>query len=233
MIDEAMSKAVFIPSQLLTADFWAPLIAQLKDMVDATVADHTAHDTVEAIARSILDNAPAQFVLIAHAMGGFIAFEMLRQQPDRIQKLVLISTQARNDGPAQTARRLGYLRLVEDGNFAQVVEERFPILLPPDRAADDALLQLIRKMAHDTGAEAFLRQQRAIMSRPDSRPLLPQIACPTLIVFGRQDGVATLANQQEMLEAIPAARLEIVEGCGHLVPLERPGELAALLTNWL
>ncbi len=238
MADPAMTspirqKAVFISSQLLSADFWAPLMVQMQHKIDATVADHAGQDTVAAMARSILNNAPEQFVLVAHAMGGFIAFEMLRQQPSRVQKLVLISTQARNDSPAQTARRLGYLRLVEEGNFEQVVEERIPILLPPERAADEPLLRSIRKMAHDTGAEAFLRQQRAIMARPDSRPLLPRIACPTLILFGRHDGLATLANQQEILEAIPGARLEIMEDCGHLIPLERTDALASLLAHWI
>jgi pimeloyl-ACP methyl ester carboxylesterase len=226
-------RVVFVPSQLLTADFWAPLIAQLGNTIDAMVGDHSRHDSVKAMARSILADAHEQFVLVAHGMGGFIAFEMLRQQPDRIQKIVLISTQARNDSPAQTARRLNYLRLVEAGNFAQVAEERIPILVHPKRTANEPLLSLIRKMAYDTGAEAFLRQQHAIMNRPDSRPSLPRIACPTLIVFGKEDGVATLANQQEMLEAIPGARLEIVEECGHLIPLERTDLLADLLASWI
>jgi pimeloyl-ACP methyl ester carboxylesterase len=88
-------------------------------------------------------------------------------------------------------------------------------------------------MAAETGPEAFLRQQRAIMSRPDSRPGLGAIASPTLILFGRQDGIATLAHQEEMAAAIPGARLEILEDCGHLPTLEQPARVNALLAEWL
>ena len=79
----------------------------------------------------------------------------------------------------------------------------------------------------------FLRQQRAIMARADSRPSLAAIACPTLIVWGRQDGITTKAHQQEMAAAIPGARLEVVEDCGHLATLEKPHTVSRILGGWL
>ena len=224
---------LFIPSQLLTAEFWAPLIDGLADRIDATVADHRGHDSVAAIAQSALAEAPDEFVLFAHGMGGFIAFEILRQQPGRVRKLVLFSSLASADVPTQTARRMNYLRLVEAGDFAAVVEERIPILVHPDRRSDAALIGLIRKMAADTGAEAFLRQQRAIMGRIDSRPALGAIACPTLLIFGEQDGITAMAHQHEMIAAIPEAQLELIRDCGHMVPLERPDAVLSLLSDWL
>jgi pimeloyl-ACP methyl ester carboxylesterase len=224
---------LLIAGQLLTERLWSPQIAALADRFELIVADQSAHDTVGAMAAAILKDAPERFSIVGHAMGAFVAFEILRQAPSRIARLVLMSTLPSNDGPAQTARREGYLRLVEAGRFGEVVEERLPLLLSPQRRSDAGLISAARAMAAATGPDAFLRQQRAIMSRPDSRPSLGAIACPTLILFGRQDGIVTLAHQEEMRHGIPGARLEILDDCGHLMTLEQPDRVNALLGEWL
>lgn len=229
----ARPPVVLVSGQLLTAACWAPQVTALSPDFDVRFADHGHDETMAAMARRLLDEAPPMFDLVAHAMGGFVAFEVLRQTPARVRSLVLMSTLAPADLAAQTERRQGYIRLVESGQFAQVVEERVPILLHPARREDAALLAMVRQMALDTGAERFLRQQRAIMARIDSVRGLKDIACPTLLVWGRQDGIATMAHQQEMLGAIPGARLEIVEDCGHLLTLERPHTVTRLLRDWL
>ena len=224
---------VLIASQLLTAELWGPLIAALGGTYDFRVADNGSDDTMAAMATRLLADAPPRFDLIAHGMGGFCALEVMRRQPGRVRSLVLIGTLAPNDGPAQTERRMGYIRLVEDGNFPGVVEERVPILLHPDHRADPAMLAVVRRMALDTGAERFLKQQRAIMARIDSRPSLAAIPCPVLLIRGREDAITTAAHQEEMVDAIPDVRLETVEDCGHLVPLERPDEAARIIGAWL
>lgn len=154
-------------------------------------------------------------------------------RPSRVASVALLSTLAPNDTPAQTARREGYLRLVGQGRFADVVEERIPMLLHPSRRTDAALVGIARKMAEDTGVSAFLNQQRAIMTRPDSRPCLAGISCPTLVVFGRQDGIVTLEHQIEMQNGVRDSRLEIIEDCGHMLTLERPELVARLLVEWI
>jgi pimeloyl-ACP methyl ester carboxylesterase len=114
-----------------------------------------------------------------------------------------------------------------------VVEERIPLLFHPDHARDPALTEIARSMARETGPKRFLRQQRAIMGRIDSRPSLGAIRCPTLVVGGDADGVAPPAAVRELADGIPGARLEIIERCGHFMPLEQPAALNALLRAWL
>lgn len=224
---------VFATGQLLTEDVWAPQAAVLGQDYDVIVADHGRDDTIAGMAARLLAGAPEQFHLIAHAMGGFTAFEVMRQQRQRVLSLVLIATLAPNDGPAQTERRQGYIRLVEAGRFDQVVEERVPILLPPDRRGEGPLLARVRQMAADTGAERFLAQQRAIMSRIDSRPSLAAIKVPTLVIRGAQDGITTQTHQDEILAGIPHARFIEIPACGHLPTLEAPDETNRLLRDWL
>ena len=148
-------------------------------------------------------------------------------------KLILLSTLASADGPAQTTRRQGYIDLVESGKFDQVVEERIPILFPETKRNDERLLGIARKMAANTGANTFLRQQRAIMARCDSRPQLHEIAVPTLLVWGDQDGITTRAHHEEILQEISDARLEIIAGAGHLTTVEMPNVVLPLLTNFI
>ncbi|WP_188235654.1 alpha/beta fold hydrolase [Sphingopyxis sp. LK2115] len=223
---------VLITGQLLTDAVWQPLLDAWPDR-DVIVADNRRDDTIAGFAQRLLDTAPPRFMLVAHAMGGFVAFEVMRRAPERIAKLALISTLASADGPAQTARRQGYIDLVQSGRFDQVVEERIPMLFPEARRGDERLLAIARKMAADTGADTFLAQQRAIMARIDSRPHLHAIAVPTLLIWGEQDGITSRAHQEEIEEAIPGARLEVIAGAGHLPTIEAAGVVVPLLTDFI
>lgn len=223
---------VLITGQLLTNAVWQPLLNPWGDC-EVIVADNRSDDTIEGFAQRLLDNAPPKFVLVGHAMGGFIAFEVMRRAPERVAKLALISTLASADGPAQTARRQGYIDLVESGRFDQVVEERIPILFPEEKRSDERLLGIARQMAANTGAETFLAQQRAIMARIDSRPRLGEIAVPTLLIWGEKDGITSRAHHEEIADAIPGARLEVVSGAGHLPTVEAPEVVAALLAGFI
>jgi pimeloyl-ACP methyl ester carboxylesterase len=224
---------VFACGQLLTERVWAPQIAALSTKRVVSVADHRSDDSIAAMAKRLLDAAPDRFALAGHAMGGFIAFEVMRQAPDRVDRLALLATLAPNDGPAQTARRQGYIDLVESGRFADVIEERIPMLFSPARRDDATLLDVARQMAADTGAETFMRQQRAVMSRVDSRPSLGAIAVPTLLLWGDADGITTRSHQDEMLSGIPGATLDVLPGAGHLSTLEQPEAVNAALERWL
>ncbi len=228
-----MMDIALIPSQLCTDLVWEKQLPILSSLGTPRVFTQRDHDSIGAMAQSVLDAIPRQFVLITHGMGGFVAFEMLRRTPERITKLVLMSALAPADTPKQTARREGYLRLVEQGKFDGIIEERIPMLVHPSRIGDEALTAILRRMARDTGPDVFQRQQRAIMSRSDSRSSLSAIACPTILVFGRQDGITTLDHQNEMRDAIPDVRLEILEDCGHMVTLEKPREVNEVLPAFL
>jgi len=223
---------VLITGQLLTDAVWQPLLDAWADR-EVIVADNRSDDSIEGFAQRLLDSTPPKFVLIGHAMGGFVAFEVMRRAPDRVAKLALIATLASADGPAQTVRRQGYIDLVESGRFDQVVEERIPILFPEDKRDDARLLGIARRMAADTGADTFLAQQRAIMARIDSRPRLGEIAVPVLLIWGEKDGITSRAHHDEILEAIPGSRLEVVPGAGHLPTVEAPEVVVPLLTDFI
>ena len=224
---------VLVPGLLCSAALWAPQVAGLGDIADITIADHTRHDTMPAIAQSILAKAPERFALAGLSMGGYIAQEIVLQAPERVTRLALLDTGARADTPERKQRRLQLNALARREGAGRVQEEIMPLLICKERLADNAYTNLIVQMAVDTGLDAFLRQHAALMARRDNRPLLPQIRCPTLVLVGRQDVLTPPELSEEIAAAIPGARLEFIEDSGHLSTLEQPDAVNRALRRWL
>jgi pimeloyl-ACP methyl ester carboxylesterase len=166
-------------------------------------------------------------------MGGYLAFEMWRQAPDRIAKLGLLDTSARPERPEQSAVRDEHLAMVRAGRFAEMSEEWFPTFMHRSLRNDPALRGEIRLMNAEVGAEAYVRQQQAIRGRADFRPDLKNIDCPTLVLVGDSDEGTTPEMAREMADGIRGARLVIVPECGHLSTMERPDAVNKALVEWL
>jgi pimeloyl-ACP methyl ester carboxylesterase len=198
-----------------------------------TVADNRRDDTIGGMAARLLADAPGTFVLVGLSMGGYVAHEVVRQAPGRVRGLVLISTSARPDTVEQRESRRRQQQAVLDGGFDELVEGIYPVLPDPANLADEHLLAGWRLMAGDVGAEAFVRQLDAVMSRPDSRPGLAAVACPTAVIHGTGDRLISPDHAVETADAIPGAVLTLVDRAGHMLPQEQPtaarAALAALL----
>jgi pimeloyl-ACP methyl ester carboxylesterase len=212
---------------------YAPIIPALWRFGPVTVANHIRDDNMGAIARRILAEAPPRFALAGHSMGGYIAFEIIRQAPERVMRLALINTQARPDTPEASARRRGQIARAQAGQFHDVLDELFPGFVHPSRRDDADLRKLVREMGDDIGAESFVRQQNAVTGRPDSRPTLSAIRCPTLVVTGDQDNTIPNSLSVEMADAIEGAALTIIPDCGHLPQVEQPQATTDALLSWV
>jgi pimeloyl-ACP methyl ester carboxylesterase len=224
---------VLVPGLNCSARLYADQIPALWWFGPVFVADHTRDDSIPAIARRILAAAPPRFALAGLSMGGYISFEIMRQAAERVAKLALLDTGARAETPEQTQMRRPRIELAKAGRMAEVSDSLLPILVHPDRQNDEALKQLMRTMAEEVGAEAFLRQQQAIMARPDSRPGLPAIKCPTLVLVGENDEGTPPALSEEIAAAIGGSRLVVVPDCGHMSTLEQPQAVADALVDWM
>jgi len=224
---------ILLPGLLCDAALWQHQVRDLADIAETTVADTSAQDSMAAIARSVLDAAPPRFALAGLSMGGYVAFEIMRQAPERVVKLALLNTSPRPDTEEQVRRRRGLIQLARMGRFKGVTPRLLPLLIHPDRMEEEDLTGIVYGMAERLGQGAFERQQTAILNRIDSRPTLAAIACPTLVIVGRQDALTPPELAQEMADGIRGAHLHIVEDCGHLSPLERPAAVTAAMLTWL
>jgi pimeloyl-ACP methyl ester carboxylesterase len=224
---------ILVPGLGCTEELFAEQIASLRGDIAISVADHTRHDTISGIAGAVLAVAPSRFALCGISMGGYIAFEIMRQAPDRVERLALLDTTPLSDTPEQTERRLKLVALAQTGEFNSVCDTLWPLFVHPARHGDAALKRAVFKMMNDTGPEIFVRQQKAIISRPDSRSSLGAIRCPTLVLVGNDDTLTPVSAARTIVDGIVWSKLHIIQGCGHLSTMEQPAAVTKTLCGWL
>lgn len=227
------TQLLLLPGLLCDSLLWRRQVGALADIAGITVADLTRDDDIRAMARTVLAEAPETFALAGLSMGGYLAMEIMRQAPHRVERLALLDTSPHADAAEQTERRRLFIRMSEQGEFKGVTQRLLPMLIHEDHLKDKELCAVIMQMADNVGKEAFQRQQAAIISRPDSMRDLERIQCRTLVLCGRQDALTPLALHEKMAEAVPHGRLAVIEDSGHLSTLEQPAAVSAALREWL
>jgi len=224
---------LLLPGLLNDASVFTDQVAALSEMYTVEVGDLSMAETIPEMAASVLKLASAKhFVLLGLSLGGYVAFEILRQAPERVTGLVLMDTTARPDTPEGIAKREALIELAET-DLDAVTEQLLPLLSHPDRMNLPAVRGVIQSMASGLGKEVFGRQQRAIMGRPDSRPTLKSITCPTLVICGQDDQITPPELATEIADGIKHAKLELIAQCGHLATLDQPELVCELLLDWM
>ena len=224
---------ILIPGLGNTRRLFEAQIRALSGICEIAIADHTKDDSIQAMAARILQQAPERFALAGLSMGGYVAMEAMRQAPDRVERLALLDTSARPDTQEARQDRMALISLAEAGRLDEVVEKLWPRLASPGRRNDEALKSVVAAMMRETGPDAFIRQQRAIMGRPDSRASLSVIEIPTLVLVGEADLITPPDIAREIAERIEWASLVVVPGAGHLSTLEQPEQVSTAMRLWL
>lgn len=173
-------------------------------------------------------------VVAGLSMGGYVAFECARQFPKRLAALALVSTRASADPPEIRENRLAMANRIRQEGLSPLIKTTLPKLvgrttLESKPVVERWLTELILANDKDGVADALLAMAR----RRDSSALLTSIACPTLVIAGDEDAVIPMAETEAMRRRIPVARLEVVEGAGHLVSLEQPAAFEGVLERFL
>jgi len=226
---------VLCPGLLCDAALWAPQVEALRDVAEVFIPSLAQEDTMSGMGAAVLREAPwPQFALAGLSMGGYVALEAFMQAPRRVTRLALLDARARPETEVDRARRAQLVALVQrERGFATLTRQLLPLMVHASRLDDVALRDTIVGMAERTGVEVYARQQGAIVSRRDFRPLLRHVDVPTLVLCGRDDQITPLDCSEEMAAAIPGAALVVLEGCGHMSTLEAPAAVNAALRTWL
>jgi pimeloyl-ACP methyl ester carboxylesterase len=216
---------------MLDADLWRDVEGGLRAFGPILHADTSRDGSIADMARRALEEAPAPFCVVGFSMGGYVAREIVRQAPDRVQALILIATSARGDTDVQLQRKAALAAQSPSTVFGGLSKPAVVSSLHPDRASDNELIARIQAMGARLGGEVFRRQ--SLLERHDERGSLGAIRCPTLVIAGAQDRLRSLDEARELNDGIAGSDLSVIDGTGHMIPMEKPEELVALIAAWL
>ncbi|MFN9279468.1 MAG: alpha/beta fold hydrolase [Betaproteobacteria bacterium] len=230
-----MTRVILLPGLASDAALWRHQVPALRAAGHAVhVSDaHARASTLSGMAHALLADHEGPLVLVGTSMGGILALEVLRQAPHRVAALALLGSSARPDTPQMIRLRSAAVLEFEQGRVDEILRANVPFAFHPSRQGDAALVSDYFEMVHRAGAAQLVRQNRAIMARPDSRPLLRRLRCPVLVVCGDADALTPPECSQEIAAAVPQAELHVLPACGHLLTWEQPGAVNALLRDWL
>jgi pimeloyl-ACP methyl ester carboxylesterase len=222
---------VFACAHLTDERLFAHQVDALSATHDCRVFAFRDHPAFGAMAVELLSHSPPRFTLIGLSLGGYLAFEVIRQQPERIERLVLLDTRAVADSQTVREGRFADIAKVQAGGIDALIPELPTRWVHPSHRA--RLSELMASMARSIGERGQLNQQQAMLARPDSHADLRTVRVPTLIACGREDTATPLAEHERMRDCVPGARLEVFEQCGHLSTIEQPEVVTSLLESWL
>ena len=223
----------FACAHLTDERLFAAQVDALENEYECAVFAFRDQASLGAMADHLLGNTPRRFTLISLSLGGYLAFEVIRRQLPRLQRLVLMDTTAAADYPARREGRFADIAKVKEGGIEALSPELPARWLLPAHVMRADLTSLMSSMAKSIGARGQFNQQSAMLARPDSHADLERVKVPTLVVCGREDPVTPVADSEAIVARIPGARLEIIENCGHLSTIEQPEIVSRVLVDWL
>jgi pimeloyl-ACP methyl ester carboxylesterase len=222
---------LLVPGFMADDTLWRDLEVPLARFAPVHHADLRHDGTIEAMARRALETAPPSFLLVGFSMGGYVAREIARLAPERVRALVLIATSSRPDSPALRQRKGAIGKAAPSLAFSGLSRIAVASSLHPKQRDNEALIERVRAMGVRLGGEVFRRQ--SMLERPGDLDRLIEIRCPTLVVAAAQDQLRSLEEARELQAGIPGATLEVIEDSGHMIPIEAPARLAAVIVPWL
>lgn len=228
-----MIPLVLIPGMMCDARLFRPQIETLSGTCTIQLAPITAHDTVAELAAEILENAPPNFALAGLSMGGIVALEVIAQAPERVDRIALLDTNPRAELPTVKSAREPQIEKVLSGKLREVMRDEMKPNYLYDGPNRQDILDLCMDMSESLGADVFVRQSRALQTRPDQQEMLKGINVPALVLCGEDDKPCPVERHELMHSLIPNSTLVIVEKAGHLSTLEQPEAVTNALIEWL
>ncbi|MGO4390385.1 alpha/beta fold hydrolase [Variovorax sp. M-6] len=228
---------LLIPGMLNTAAVWREVVPLLAARFDVRIADVQTQSSIAEMARDAWERVAdvpqgVQLRVCGFSMGGYVAIEMVAGQGRRVDGLVLLDTSARPESAEGAALREKTIAAIAR-DFDKVTAGVAQFATDDARHADEAWMAALQSLMREIGPEAAIRQNRAIVGRADHRESLAALRIPVRVVCGRNDRITPPELSQELAGLIPSARLEWIEGAGHMTPLEAPAQVAAAIASLL
>ena len=222
---------ILVPGLICDERIFTPQCAAFAQA--KAVAGHGSCDSLTEMAHKVLADAPPQFDLLGHSMGGRVALEIHRLVPHRIRRLALLSTGVHPVSEGEPEKRAALRVIGHEQGFAALVDSWLPPMIAAQNRDDESIHGPLRAMCLDQGQAAFDAQVQALLRRRDASGQLPDITCPTLVMTGEHDAWSPPSRHEAIAAAIPGATLSIIAGAGHMVTMEQPTAVNDTIAAWL
>ncbi len=228
-----MKSLVMVPGMMCDERIFSPQIESLSDEIELSIADISSFASIEELASDVLKKVPQKFSLLGHSMGGIVAMEMYSQEPDRIEKLVLMDTNPKAELEEIKEQRKPQIRDVAEGKLLKVMRDEMKPNYLAESENQDIILSICMDMAMSLGPDVFINQSMALQERADQQSTIQSITIPVLIMCGSEDKLCTVEKHELMHNMICNSELIIINNAGHMPTLEQPNETTEVLKKWL
>jgi pimeloyl-ACP methyl ester carboxylesterase len=228
-----MTNLVMVPGMMCDERIFSPQIKSLSKKIEVTIADISGFSSVSELASDVLKKAPKKFSLLGHSMGGIVAMEMCAQEPDRIEKLVLMDTNPIAELEEVKSKREPQMRDVCEGKLLNVMRDEMKPNYLAEGENQESVLSICMDMAMSLGPDVFINQSKALQTRADQQKNIQVIKVPVLIICGSEDKLCTVERHEMMHNMIQNSEIIIINNAGHLPTLEQPNETTEILKRWL
>lgn len=224
---------VLLAGLLCDDTIWIPVARKVEDVADISIIDFGGFSSIEAMAAHVLESVTGSFFLAGHSMGGRVALEIYRQDPERILGLALLNTGVHARTPGETEKRGRLVDLARTFGMEALADEWLPPMMNAHGEADSKLMAELKAMVCRATADSFAGQIKALLDRPAAEAVLSDLRVPALLLSATGDTWSPPDQHRAMLKFAPHAHLVIVEDAGHMVPVEQPATVASALRTWL
>tara|TARA_B000000475_G_scaffold25157_1_gene19741 strand:- start:32 stop:709 length:678 start_codon:yes stop_codon:yes gene_type:complete len=222
-----------VPGMMCDERIFSPQIEELSKNLEVTVADISSFPTVRELASDLLKKAPKSFSLLGHSMGGIVAMEIYSQEPDRIEKLILMDTNPKAELDEVKLKREPQIKDVREGKLLEVMRDEMKPNYLAESENKSSVLDVCMDMALSLGPDVFINQSRALQKRTDQLNTIQSINIPVLIMCGSEDKLCTVERHEMMHNMISDSDLKIINNAGHMPTLEQPRETTEVIKEWL
>ncbi|MBB3344789.1 alpha/beta hydrolase [Luteimonas sp. RC10] len=223
--DGSPVRLVLLPGFMLDEALWPRFIELLPASWQIQSLSLPRGDTINAMATGVAKQLAAPSIVLGFSMGGYVARATAARFPHLVKAVVLVASSSREDDTVARQSEVGQASAVFKGIARAAIRRSLSLM----NESDDALVNSVQAMSLRLGKEEYA-WQRAVDRRGTP---LAAIRCPTLVVAAKDDRLRSLEESKALATAIPGATLEVLEGTGHLVPLEAPAALAESLKTWI
>ena len=222
-----------VPGMMCDERIFSPQIEELSKNLEVTIADILSFSSVRELASDVLKKAPKSFSLLGHSMGGIVAMEIYSQEPNRIEKLILMDTNPKAELDEVKLKREPQIKDVREGKLLEVMRDEMKPNYLAESENKSSVLDVCMDMALSLGPDVFINQSRALQKRADQLNTIQSINIPVLIMCGSEDKLCTVERHEMMHNMISDSDLKIINNAGHMPTLEQPRETTEVLKEWL